>query len=291
MTTASLASIPDELLRETVRRAVLEDAGQGDITTESVVGAGTRGIGRIVAKEAGVVAGIPVARYVFEEVDPTLRFEALVSDGSPVSVSTPIAIVRGSAASILRGERVALNFLQHLSGIASLTAAFVKAANEPNLRIVDTRKTIPGLRALEKYAVRAGGGHNHRFGLSDGVLIKDNHIQAIEVDRPVVAAVRRARKAAHHLLKVEVETRNMNEVEQALEGGADAILLDNMSPDEMRKAVRLIGGRALVEASGGITLDTIRAVAESGVDIASVGALTHSARALDISLDFTVTAE
>lgn len=291
MTRANLASLPKEQFREIVSRAVLEDAGNGDVTTGSVVAAGSRGVGRIVAKEPGVIAGIPVAQCVFEEVDPSLRFEALVWDGALVDVSTPLAVVRGSAASILTGERVALNFLQHLSGIATVTSSFVRAAGDLRVRIVDTRKTLPGLRALEKYAVRVGGGYNHRFGLSDGVLIKDNHIQAIEADRPVVEAVRRARQAVPHLLKVEVEARNMSEVKQALDGGADAILLDNMSLDEMREAVGFIGGRALIEASGGITLDMVRGVAEAGVDIISVGALTHSARALDISLDFSVTAE
>jgi len=232
---------------------------------------------------AGVIAGLGVAEAVFRRLDPQVVFEQGVAEGEEVVAGTVLATVRGRARALLSGERVALNFLQHLSGIATFTRAYVRAIAGTRARIVDTRKTTPGLRMLEKYAVRVGGGHNHRFGLSDGVLVKDNHLTVVG---SLTQAIRRARQKVHHLLRVEVEVESLDQVREALAAGADILLLDNMSLEALREAVRLAQGRALTEASGGITLDNVAAVAATGVDFISVGALTHSAPALDIGLDF-----
>lgn len=265
--------------------AFAEDIGIGDITTEATVPSSQQGVGTIVAKSGGVVAGLPVAARVFDKLDTTLAFRALVSDGDEVAADTPIAEVQGSAKTILIGERTALNFLQRLSGIATLTAQFVNAVAGYDVKIVDTRKTAAGWRAAQKYAVRVGGGYNHRFGLFDGVLIKDNHIVAAG---GIANAVRKAREVAPHTGKIEVEVETAEQVDEALEAGADILLLDNMSLELMRCVVERIGGSAVTEASGGITLARVREVAAAGVELISVGALTHSAMPMDISLTLTL---
>lgn len=265
--------------------AFAEDIGIGDITTEATVPSSQQGVGTIVAKSGGVVAGLPVAARVFDKLDATLVFRALVSDGDEVAADTPIAEVQGSAKTILIGERTALNFLQRLSGIATLTAQFVNAVAGYDVKIVDTRKTAAGWRAAQKYAVRVGGGSNHRFGLFDGVLIKDNHIVAAG---GIANAVRKAREVAPHTGKIEVEVETAEQVDEALEAGADILLLDNMSLELMRCVVERIGGSAVTEASGGITLARVREVAAAGVELISIGALTHSAMPMDISLTLTL---
>jgi nicotinate-nucleotide pyrophosphorylase (carboxylating) len=226
-----------------------------------------------------------VAGAVFHRVDPTIVFTPLVADGDAVAAMTPIATIEGPARSLLAGERVGLNLLQRLSGVATLTARYVDAVRETRALIVDTRKTTPGLRALEKAAVRHGGGHNHRFGLTDGVLIKDNHLAAVGGTDRVARAVCLARQGAPHTLRIEIEVTTLDELAQALEAGADIVLLDNMEIADLQKAVAMTGGKALLEASGGVTLESVAAIAATGVDLISVGALTHSAPALDISLD------
>ncbi len=259
-----------------------EDIGFGDVTTMSTIPEEAQGVGILYAKEAGVIAGLPVAQLVFETVDPALSFTALVKEGARVEKGEQIAEVSGSVRSILSGERLALNLLQRLSGIATRTSQYAQAVAGTKARVVDTRKTTPGLRMLEKYAVRVGGGHNHRYALYDAVMIKDNHIKGAG---GIAQAVVAARAAVPHTMTIEVETETLDQVQEALDAGADIIMLDNMPLDVMKQAVALIGGRAVVEASGGVTLETIRAIAETGVDVISVGALTHSVKALDISLD------
>ena len=271
-----------------IELAFEEDIGIGDITTDATVPATQKGIGAFLAKSEGIVAGLPVAERVFEKLDPTLTFRTLVNDGDAVGISTPIAEVQGSAKSILIGERTALNFLQRLSGIATLTAQFVEAVADYDTKIVDTRKTAAGWRAVQKYAVRVGGGQNHRFGLYDGVLIKDNHIVAAG---GIINAVQRARQAVPHTAKIEVEVETVEQVDEALEAGADILLLDNMPPGIMQRIVQEVGDRAVTEASGGITLEKVKTVAATGVDLISVGALTHSAMPMDISLTLTLVAE
>ncbi len=258
-----------------------EDIGIGDITTEATVPPTQEGIGTLLAKSSGIVAGLPVAERVFARLDAKLTFRTLVSDGDAVKAGTPIAEVQGSAKTILMGERTALNFLQRLSGIATLTAQFVEAVSDYDTKIVDTRKTAAGWRAVQKYAVGVGGGSNHRFGLYDGVLIKDNHIVAAG---GVENAVRRAREIVPHTAKIEIEIETVDQVEEALAAGADILLLDNMPLGIMRGVVQEVGDRVITEASGGITLDQVQAVAATGVDLISVGALTHSAMPMDISL-------
>ena len=258
-----------------------EDIGIGDITTEATVPPEQEGIGTLLAKSDGIVAGLPVAERVFAKLDTTLVFRTRVSDGDAVKAGTPIAEVQGSAKTILIGERTALNFLQRLSGIATLTAQFVAAVADYDTKIVDTRKTAAGWRAVQKYAVRVGGGYNHRFGLYDGVLIKDNHIVAAG---GVGNAVQRALDIVPHTAKIEVEIETVDQVDEALEAGADILLLDNMSIDTMRSIVQEVRDLAVTEASGGITLKHVREVAATGVDLISVGALTHSAMPMDISL-------
>ncbi len=271
-----------------IELAFEEDIGIGDITTESTVPPSQKGIGILQAKSEGIVAGLPIAEQTFRKLDDTLIFRALVEDGDAVTAGTSIAEVQGSAKTILTGERTALNFLQRLSGVATLTSKFVKAVADYDVKVVDTRKTTPGWRALQKYAVRIGGGHNHRFGLYDGVLIKDNHIVAAG---GIHNAVQRAKEAAPHTAKIEVEVENFEQVNEALDAGVDILLLDNMSHDTTQQVVQLVGNRAVTEASGGITLEQVQAVASTGVDFISVGALTHSAMPLDISLKLTLLEE
>jgi nicotinate-nucleotide pyrophosphorylase (carboxylating) len=266
-----------------IRLALREDIGMGDLTTMATVEPGTTARAELVAKEDFVLAGLAVARQVFRVLDPAIAFEMLTVDGRPVRRGEVIAWLKGDAALLLQGERVALNLLQRLSGIATQTSHFVAEVRGTRARILDTRKTTPGLRLLEKYAVRMGGGHNHRFSLADGVLIKENHITAAG---SLTAAVQRAKDRVPHTLRIEVETRDLDEVTEALAAGAEIILLDNMDTDLLRQAVQLIDGRARTEASGGVNLETVRAIAETGVDFISVGALTHSVRAADISMLF-----
>jgi nicotinate-nucleotide pyrophosphorylase (carboxylating) len=254
-----------------------EDVGDGDLTTERVIPADAVCRAAFLVKERGVVCGLGVAGELFRELDRTVRFEALASDGD--LVEGRVALLDGPARPILTGERTALNILGRLSGIATLTRAFVDAVEGTNAEILDTRKTTPGLRELEKYAVACGGARNHRFGLYDGILIKDNHLA---VAGSIMTAIERAKGAG---VPVQVEVDTVEQLRKALEAGADAILLDNMPPPVMREAVAIAGGRATLEASGGVTLDTVRAIADTGVDFISIGALTHSARSLDVSLE------
>jgi nicotinate-nucleotide pyrophosphorylase (carboxylating) len=267
-------------VQELIDRALAEDVGGGDVTTTALVPADARARARIVQKGPGVVAGLRVAEAVFRRVDPELRWHAHAAEGEWRDGGL-VAEVAGAAAAILRGERVALNFLARLSGIATLTARYVQAVSGTGAVILDTRKTTPGLRALEKEAVRVGGGANHRFGLFDAVLVKENHVAAA---RGVRAAAELALAAAPAGMLVEVECQSLADVDEALAAGVGRLLLDNMDTDEMAEAVRRAGGRAELEASGGVALDTVRAIADTGVDYISVGALTHSAPALDLSL-------
>ncbi|MCG9126920.1 carboxylating nicotinate-nucleotide diphosphorylase [Candidatus Poribacteria bacterium] len=262
--------------------AFLEDIGSGDITTEATITSSQKAKGILSSKSDGVVAGLPIVEQTFKKLDSELSFQSLVNEGDTVNPGTDIAEINGCAKTILIGERTALNFLQRLSGVATLTSQFVEAVQGYNVRIVDTRKTTPGWRALQKYAVRVGGGDNHRFGLYDGILIKDNHIVAAGGIRN---AVQKAKEAAPHTIKIEVEVETVDQVNEALDAGCDILLLDNMSIDLMKMVIQQVGKRAITEASGGITLERVKAVASTGVDLISVGALTHSAMPLDISLN------
>ncbi len=270
-------------IEQIVTSALSEDIGSGDVTTLLTIPAGADARSEMLAKSAGVIAGLDVADAVFACLDPSAVFEAISSDGETVSPGTVIARICGSARAILTAERTALNLIQRMSGIATTTARYVQLVSHTNARILDTRKTTPGLRRLEKYSVRMGGGFNHRFGLSDGILIKDNHIVACG---SIEAAVKAARTEASHTLKVEVEVTDLAGLDEAIRAGADVALLDNMSLDQMREAVKTAGGRILLEASGGVNEQTVTGIAETGVDMISVGALTHSPKAMDISLDF-----
>jgi nicotinate-nucleotide pyrophosphorylase (carboxylating) len=287
-------------LEEIIDRALAEDLGSGDVTTQALMLGGQGVTGFLVIKQGGILAGTRAAKQVFARVDPELKVEVLLEDGARVEPGNRVIRVSGSIASILRAERVALNFLQRLSGIASETDRYVAGVEGLPVRIMDTRKTTPGLRSLEKYAVRVGGGENHRMSLGDGVLIKDNHLAALRRQglsiKDVVARARRnaplslrpAKRRSNlqaRQIQVEVEVRTVPEALEAVEAGADIVMLDNMNLEDMRKAVESIGRRALIEASGGVTLDNVRAVAETGVDFISIGALTHSAKALDISFE------
>lgn len=275
--------IDDLIVRRIIETALAEDIGPGDITSALTVPEDAISRAVISAKEAGIVAGMDAAEMVFVVVDPRLRFEKKVSDGERVTRDTVLAVVAGSSRSLLAGERVALNLLQRLSGIASTTARYVELVAGTRAKIVDTRKTTPGLRALEKYAVRIGGGRNHRFALYDGILIKDNHIVAAGGIRQAVEA---AKNGAPHTLKVEVEVRTLDQLDEAIEAGADIVLLDNMHVDTMRKAVEIASGKVILEASGRVNESTVAEIAATGVDLISVGALTHSVRAFDIGMDF-----
>jgi len=268
---------------EIIMSALKEDMSLGDITTDNLIDKTAVSRARLIAKENGVIAGLDVAERVFKLLDNGIEFTRHVEDGASVKKGDIIAGVAGSTAVLLKGERTALNFLQRLSGIASKTGEFCEKVKDLPVRIVDTRKTTPGLRFLEKYAIRAGGGHNHRFSLSDGVLIKDNHIKAAGSIRK---AIELARRNIPHTIKIEVEAESLEQVKEALESKADIIMLDNMSLEMMKEAVRLIDKRALVEASGNVNLHTVRDIALTGVDIISVGELTHSVKAMDISMRF-----
>ncbi len=277
--------LPPEVL-SLIDAALTEDQAFNDPTTLALIPPEVIGSGMLRAKASGVLAGGPVAAAVFRRIDPQLEVSLLLDDGAALEPGTDIASVNGSAAAILRAERTALNFLQRMSGIATATAAYVRAAAGTGARIVDTRKTAPGHRYLDKYSVRMGGGYNHRLNLADGILIKDNHLAArAALEEPLAAVVRRAIATASHTIRVEVEVESLAQVQEAVEAGAHIIMLDNMTPALMRQAVGIVAGRAAIEASGGITLDTVRAVAETGVDLISIGGLTHSPDALDISLD------
>jgi nicotinate-nucleotide pyrophosphorylase (carboxylating) len=275
-------AIAADTLERLAYAALAEDVGEGDVTTDSIVDAEADGSAELLVKEPGVVCGLGIVEAVFRALDPDLLVEMLVEEGTLVESRTAVVRVSGSLRAILTGERTALNFLGRLSGIATLARRYVDEVDGTGVAILDTRKTTPGLRVLEKHAVAVGGGRNHRFALDDGVLIKDNHLRSAESIRE---AVERTRAATH--LPIEVECDTLDQVSEALAAGADAILLDNMSADELRGAVSLARGRARLEASGGVTVENVRAIAETGVDEISVGALTHSARSLDVSLELT----
>jgi len=270
------------LVRTIVRRALDEDIGRGDVTSESIMPAEATCSAVIAARAPGVIAGLQVAQVTFEQTDAAVEFRARIADGSTAGRGAAIAEVIGPARSVLAAERTALNFLQRMSGIATLTKRYVTAVEGTHARILDTRKTAPGLRCLDKWAAALGGGANHRFGLYDGILIKDNHLRIAGGVTPAVAA---ARRNAPHGLKIQVEVETVEQAQEALAAGADALLLDNMGIADLRRAVEAAHGRALTEASGGVTLKNVREIAETGVDFISVGALTHSAPALDIGLD------
>lgn len=269
-------------LNDLIKRALAEDIGHGDMTTESLVVSDMEASGVFLAKAGGILAGIEVSQTVFETLDPEVSFMIHKKDGETIKPGDILARVEGRAATLLTGERLALNFVQRLSGIATKTRQYVELIGDAPVRLVDTRKTTPGLRVLEKYAVNVGGGHNHRFGLYDGVMIKDNHIL---VAGGITPAVEKVRARVPHTLKIEVEVDNLDQLQEALAAGADIILLDNMDLPTLKKAVKMTKGRALLEASGGINEKTIAAVAKTGVDLISSGALTHSAVSLDISFD------
>jgi nicotinate-nucleotide pyrophosphorylase (carboxylating) len=272
------------ILDPILRRALEEDIGTGDVTTMATIEPGTQASAELVAKEDFVLAGIDVARRVFQLLSTETAFEKLISDGQTAKRGDVIAWIKGDAAALLQGERVALNLLQRMCGVATLTSTFVQEVAGTRAVVVDTRKTTPGLRVLEKYAVRMGGGGNHRMALYDAVLIKENHVAAAG---GITAAVSRARQRVPHTQKIEVEVRNQEEVAEALAAGADILLLDNMTLTELTAAIELVGDQAITEASGGVNLETVREIAETGVQLISVGALTHSYRAVDISMLFT----
>lgn len=264
-----------------IKTALLEDINYCDVTTDYLIPAEQIGKGRLVAKAEGILCGVEVAARVFELIDSDIKIEILIKDGESVKYGDEIMRLEGRTASLLKGERTALNLIQHMSGIATAANQATKLVEGTNASIADTRKTLPGMRPLQKYAVMTGGAKNHRYNLSDAAMLKDNHIDAAG---GITAAVTALRKKIGHMTKIEVETRNLNELKEALAVGADIIMLDNMSPELMKEAVEITNGRAVLEASGGITNETLRAVAESGVDIISIGALTHSVKAFDISM-------
>ena len=270
------------MLAKQLEEWLAEDIGSGDLTSEALLPPDAVTTGIIHAKDTGILCGVDVARQVFQVLDPSLTFEALAQDGDALEPGILIARITGCARSVLTGERLALNLLQHLSGIATRTHRLAELARPYGTRVVDTRKTTPGLRLLEKYAVRTGGGHNHRLGLYDAILIKDNHIA---VAGGVKEALARAQAYASHMTKIEIEVESLAQAREAVEGGADVIMLDNMAPEAMKECVEMIQHRAVVEASGGIDEHNLEAAAAAGVDVISIGALTHSVKALDISLD------
>ena len=279
-------TLNDNKISRLIEEAILEDIGMGDITTEATVSPEAFGRGEILVKEQGIIAGLEVASMVFRHVDPEMQFQSKIMEGSPVEKGTIVAVIEGSLHGILKGERTALNFLQRMSGIATLTHKFVDAVKGTKARITDTRKTVPGLRIVDKLAVKIGEGINHRFGLDDMVLVKDNHIVAAGGITSAIEQCHVYLSQKSYIVKVEVETKNLSEVKEVLQlQGVDRIMLDNFSIDEMRKAVQIINNKIEVEASGNVSLATVRAIAETGVDFISIGALTHSPKALDISLD------
>ncbi len=268
------------LVKETIQLAIREDIGHGDITSSLIVPESGRAKARVLAKEDLVLAGMPFVLEVFRTLDPDVVGKVFFKEGAGIRKGGIIAEFSGRTRSILAGERIALNILQRISGIATVTRTYVGKVSGLPVRIADTRKTVPGMRFMEKYGVRIGGGSNHRFGLSDGILIKDNHIEAAGSVKKAIGLA----KKAHHLLKIEIEVKNFSELKDALAAGADIIMLDNMSLRDMEKAVKTAKGKAVLEASGNVNPDTVRPIAETGVDIISIGALTHSARAMDISM-------
>jgi len=273
-------------IEELIEKSLDEDMPDGDITTDSLISPHTKGMASFIAKSNGTLAGIEIARLVFLKVDPFLRFSILYRDGSSIKPGTHLATVEGNVTGILKAERTSLNFLQHLSGIATATAQYVEAVKGLPVKILDTRKTVPGLRVLEKYAVSMGGGQNHRLNLSDMVLIKDNHIAILRHQGlSIKDIVHKARAGVSKNIRIEIETTNPQDALEAARAGADVVMLDNMDLDSMREAVKLVNHKAILEASGGVNLDTVRAIAKTGVDWISVGAVTHSAKALDISLE------
>nr|WP_045837769.1 carboxylating nicotinate-nucleotide diphosphorylase [Hyphomicrobium sp. 99] len=281
---ALFATLPHNLVLTAVRNALEEDLGlSGDITTDATVATDARSDALLAARKPGIVSGLALAEAAFRELDPTCVFTILIEDGSAVSAGDTIARISGTSRAILSAERVALNFMGRMCGIATLARRYVDAVEGTGAQIVDTRKTTPGLRAFEKYAVRCGGGHNHRFGLFDAILIKDNHIVAAG---GIEAAIKAAKATAGHMTKIEVEVDTLDQLEVVMRENVDCVLLDNMGPAELRKAVAIVGGRCLTEASGGVNLDTVREIAQTGVNMISVGALTHSAPVLDLGLDF-----
>ncbi|HEY8579559.1 MAG TPA: carboxylating nicotinate-nucleotide diphosphorylase [Beijerinckiaceae bacterium] len=275
------------LFEKTVRAAIEEDIGRaGDITSQACIPAGRRATAVLAPRKPGVICGLSVAEAAFRICDPGVTFEALAQDGDHIETPrTPVARIAGDARALLTAERTALNFISHLSGVATMTSRLVAETKHTKAKVICTRKTTPNLRALEKYAIRCGGGMNHRFGLDDAFLIKDNHIA---VCGGIKEALRAAKAVAGHLVKIEIEVDGLDQLKEVIEEGADVVLFDNMSPEEMRKGVEMIAGRMKTEASGGISLETARAVAESGVDMLSSGALTHSAPILDIGLDIEI---
>jgi len=286
MSEEAVPKLPQAHLRRLAKEALKEDQAWQDATTGALVPPEQKGGGVIVARDEGVLAGLPVAEAVFKAVDPSLQWQPLAAEGSRLTPGQEVAHIEGSLTAILRGERVALNYLTHLSGVATATARLVAAVAGLPVGIRDTRKTTPGLRMLEKYAVRVGGGQNHRLTLADAVLIKDNHLAALRARGLGIAdALRLARQEAPKGMRVQIEVTSVDEARQALEAGAGELLLDNMPLEDMRRVAEMAQGRAVLEASGGITLENVRRVAETGVDYISVGAVTHSARALDMSLE------
>ncbi len=272
-------------IESVVAMALAEDAPFGDVTSQTFIPAATTAAAELVAREPGLLAGAEVFEVAMTALDDSVKVTLLAADGDRFEAGQPLARVEGPARAILQAERVALNLVQRMCGIATLTARYVAAVADTKARVVDTRKTTPGLRALERHAVRCGGGHNHRYSLSDAVMAKDNHLAVVD---DIGAAIRRARIELPHTLHLEVEIDRLDQLDAVLAGGPDTIMLDNFSLDDLVEGVRRIDGRAIVEASGGITLDTINAVARTGVDVISVGALTHSVRALDLGLDVVV---
>lgn len=270
------------LIDKIIEQALLEDIGTGDITTESIIPSNLKAKGIIKTSEEGVVAGLDIVFLVFIKLDSEICFQPKIKDGNKILPGEILGEITGPARTILKGERVALNFLQRMSGIATITSKFCQQVKDFPVRIFDTRKTTPGLRILEKYAVRMGGGHNHRFGLYDAVLIKDNHIA---VAGGIKSAVNSVRKQISHTAKIEVEVENLSQLQEALKVQVDTIMLDNMDLETMKEAVKMVKGEALIEASGGITLEKVREIAQTGVDLISVGALTHSVKSLDISME------
>ncbi|QTA83680.1 putative nicotinate-nucleotide pyrophosphorylase [Desulfonema limicola] len=268
-------------IKNLIKTAMEEDIGSGDITTDNIIAPDMTGSGEIIAKESLVIAGLDIARLVFEELDPGIIFSPEFADGNQVEKGMKVLSVKGKLRALLKGERIALNFLQRISGIATNVRSYVNALKGSPVRLVDTRKTAPGWRILEKYAVRKGGAYNHRMGLYDGVLIKDNHIA---VSGSIANAVEMVRKNISHFIKIEVEAADMEQVQQALDAGADIIMLDNMDIPQVTAAVKLINKRAVVEVSGNVTIERLSELAQTGVDIISSGALTHSARSVDLSM-------
>ncbi len=284
--------IPAAELQRIVDTALAEDLAWGDVTTDNLVPAAARARAAVVYRTPGIVCGIPVLTRVFTSIDDRIQVEVLTGEGERATKGEAVAMVRGSARSILKGERVALNFVQRMAAIATATAAYVEAVGGLPTHVIDTRKTTPGLRVLERYAVRVGGGRNHRFNLSDGALVKDNHLVALRNQGVgTVEALRLLRDRLPHTMRLQVEVDRLEQIPEVIEAGVDAILFDNFTPEEVREGVRLVAGRAVTEMSGGVNLSTVRAYAEAGVDVVSSGALTHSTPALDVALDFELDAD